>query len=100
MFMERWNSQADGEIRSQDREENKDSYLFPFNTDAEREMPEELNPKHYLTVRTSSVSKVIMCESQDLKSDKTSKNNARVRLCKVCHIFCKRTKKALSTIYL
>lgn len=98
--MERWNSQADGEIRSQDAEENKDSYLFPLNTDAEREMPEELNPKHYLTVRTSSVSKVIMCGSQDLKSDKPSKNNAQVGFCEVCHIFGKRTKTALSAIHL
>lgn len=52
LFMERWNSQADGEIGSRDAAENKDSYLFPPNTDAEREMPWELNPKHCLYVRT------------------------------------------------
>lgn len=37
--MERWNSLAAGEIRSRDAAEDKDSYLFPLNTDAERAMP-------------------------------------------------------------
>lgn len=50
--MERWNFQAEGEIGSRDTVENKDSYLFPLNADAETEKPWERNPEHCLPVRT------------------------------------------------